>query len=150
MNARIASLALFSVLLAACGQEGTASQAQQTGAARPALNCPSGIAPMARYELFLGGDVGNNEWNEFVDKEVTERFPRGFTTVDARGQWQEMNGQISKEATRILIIVAPTNLVASAYVSAIASAYNERFAQDAAMLVQTDVCMGFVGTALPD
>jgi hypothetical protein len=150
MNARIASLAVFSLLLAACGQEGTATQAQQAGAQRPALNCPSGIAPMARFELFFGGDVANKEWGEFLDQEVTNRFPRGFTSVDARGQWQEMNGQISKEATRILIIVAPNNLVASAYVSAIASAYNERFGQDAAMLVQSDVCMGFVGTALPD
>jgi Protein of unknown function (DUF3574) len=148
MSPRIASLALLT-LLTACGQQAAQTPTQQA-ANQPRVNCPTGIAPMARFELFLGGDVGNNEWTEFLDKEVTERFPRGFTSVDARGQWQEMNGQISKEATRILIIVAPNNLVASAYVSAIASAYNERFGQDAAMLVQTDVCMGFVGTALPD
>lgn len=149
MSARFSTLILLAALAAGCSE--SASQApQQQAANRPGLNCPSGIAPMERFELFLGGDVGNNEWADFLDKEVTNRFPRGFTSVDARGQWQEMNGQISKEATRILIIVAPNNLVASAYVSAIASAYNERFGQEAAMLVQTDVCMGFVGTALPD
>jgi hypothetical protein len=104
---------------------------------------------MDRYELYMGGSVGNNEWNEFLDTEVTTRFPRGLTVVDAHGQWQETNGQISKEATRILIVVVPSNVTAAAYIGAIATAYDDRFAQDSTLLVRASVCAGFV-TGTPD
>jgi hypothetical protein len=104
---------------------------------------------MDRYELYFGGSVGNNEWNEFLDTEVTTRFPRGLTVVDAHGQWQETNGQISKEATRILIVVVPNNVTATAYIGAIATAYDDRFAQDSTLLVRASVCAGFV-TGTPD
>lgn len=105
---------------------------------------------MVRFELYLGGSVGNSEFGEFLDTEVTPRFIRGVTVVDAHSQLQEANGAISKEDTRILIVVVPNSLTSSAYVSAIGSAYNERFGQEAAMLAQGNVCAGFVGTALPD
>jgi hypothetical protein len=69
--------------------------------------------------------------------------------VDAHGQWQETNGQISKEATRILIVVVPNNVTATAYIGAIATAYDDRFAQDSTLLVRASVCAGFV-TGTPD
>jgi hypothetical protein len=104
---------------------------------------------MDRYELYFGGSIGNNEWSEFLDAEVTTRFPRGFTVVDAHGQWQESNGQISKEDTRILIVVVPNNVTSAAYIGAIATAYNDRFTQDTTLLVRGSVCAGFV-TGTPD
>ena len=99
---------------------------------------------MQRYELYMGGDVGQMEWDKFLDEEVTPRFPRGFTVVDAHGQWQEMNGQISKEGSRILIILVPDTITASAYVGAVAAAYSDRFDQDSVLKAQSPVCAAFV------
>jgi hypothetical protein len=104
---------------------------------------------MERYEVYFGGSVGQNEWNEFLDTEVTSRFPRGFTVVDAHGQWQESNGQISKEGTRILILIVPNNVTAAAYIGAITTAYNDRFDQENSLLVRQSVCATFI-TGTPD
>src|SRR5262245_55554722 len=110
---------LLALLVAACGPQ-TASAPTQTAASAPAPTaCPTGTVPMQRFELYLGGSIGNNEWSEFLDTEVTPRFPRGFTVVDAHGQWQEQNGQISKEETRMLIVVVPASITAAANISAI-------------------------------
>lgn len=137
----IAGLTLL-VLLAGCGPQQAAQTAAQAQAASGA--CPTGTGPMQRFELFMGGEIGEKEWNDFLDTEVTPRFPRGFTVVDAHGQWQESNGQISKEGSRILIILLPNTITASAYVGAVASAYSDRFDQDSVLESQSPVCAAFV------
>lgn len=147
---RVIAPLLLSVALADCmgsatGQGPAASTATAAGA--PA--CPAGTASLDRYELYFGGSVVEADWENFLDAEVTTRFPRGFTVVDAHGQWQETNGQISKEATRILIIVVPNNVTAAAYIGAIATAYNDRFDQETTLLVRAGVCATFV-TGTPD
>jgi hypothetical protein len=132
--------------LAGCGSQ----EAPTAPATAQALaSCPIGTAPMERYEVYFGGSVGQNEWNEFLDTEVTSRFPRGFTVVDAHGQWQESNGQISKEGTRILILIVPNNVTAAAYIGAITTAYNDRFDQENSLLVRQSVCATFI-TGTPD
>jgi hypothetical protein len=134
--------------LAGCGSQG--AQAPATPAtAQAQASCPIGTAPMERYEVYFGGSVGQNEWNEFLDTEVTSRFPRGFTVVDAHGQWQESNGQISKEGTRILILIVPNNVTAAAYIGAVTTAYNDRFDQESSLLVRQSVCATFI-TGTPD
>ena len=100
---------------------------------------------MERFELYLGGSIGDAEWQNFVDTEVTPRFPRGFTFVDAHGQYQLMGGAIDKEDSRILIVVVPDNLTASAYIGAIGQAYSEQFDQESVLLVRTDACAGLLG-----
>jgi hypothetical protein len=143
----IAPLALM-VALAGCSPQ--AAQTSPTGTGQvAAASCPTGTVPMNRYELYFGGSIDEKDWQSFLDMEVTSRFPRGFTVVDAHGQWQEANGEISKEATRILIVVVPNNVTAAAYIGAIATAYDDRFDQDTSMLVRADVCAGFV-TGTPD
>jgi hypothetical protein len=147
MTKAIAAIALV-LALSGCGPQGAQAPTLATAQAT-AATCPTGAAPMERFELYLGGSVGNNEWNAFLDTEVTTRFPRGFTVVDAHGQWQEMNGQISKEDTRILIVVVPNNVTAAAYIGAIAAAYDDRFDQETSLLVRASVCATFV-TGTPD
>ena len=140
-----------SLVLAACNGSPTtvSTAAAGTPAAPGSPACPTGTAAMDRYEVYFGGSISDADWQRFVDMEVTPRFPRGFTVVDAHGQWQESNGQISKEGTRILIVVVPNNLTAAAYMGAIATAYNDQFDQDNSLMVRASVCAGFV-TGTPD
>jgi hypothetical protein len=144
----IASLALL-VALAGCSPQAAQTSPAGAGQVAAVAACPTGTIPMNRYELYFGGSIDEKDWQSFLDMEVTSRFPRGFTVVDAHGQWQESNGEISKEATRILIVVVPDNVTSAAYIGAIGTAYNDRFDQDTSLLVRANVCAGFV-TGTPD
>ena len=140
-----AAFILLPVALAACSESAPNTAANAAAAPATTPTCLAGTAPMDRYELYLGGSVEEKDWQNFLDTEVTGRFPRGFTVVDAHGQWQEPNGQIAKEGTRILIVVVPSNVTAAAYIGAVATAYNDRFDQETTLLVRGNVCAGFVG-----
>src|SRR5690606_33904629 len=92
------SLLLCSLLLAACaGGPGSRTDAAITSSlhgdhARPALE-----QGWVRSELYFGvgkanvdpgvDAIGEAQWREFLDGEVTPRFPDGLTVVDGYGQW---------------------------------------------------------------
>ncbi len=45
-------------------------------------------------------------WREFLDKEVTSRFPDGFTALDAYGQWRDKGAtQPERLNTRVIVIL---------------------------------------------
>jgi hypothetical protein len=52
--------------------------------------------------------IGESRWREFLDREVTPRFPHGLSVVDIYGQWQG-KGQSSPERlhSKLLIIDYP-------------------------------------------
>lgn len=64
-------------------------------------------------------------WAEFLDHEVTPRFPSGLTVVDAYGQWRgdKPGAVISRERSRVLVILHPATAEASAKIEAIRSAW---------------------------
>jgi len=52
-----------------------------------------------------GDDViSQQRWTEFLDKEVTPRFPDGFSVLDAYGQWRD-HGAPEPERLRTKVIV---------------------------------------------
>ncbi|OGV58506.1 MAG: hypothetical protein A2X45_17785 [Lentisphaerae bacterium GWF2_50_93] len=70
--------------------------------------CSSGSI---RSELYFGlqkpdgSSVAEAEWQGFLDKSITSRFPDGFTVFDAYGQYKEQNGKITREKTKVLVVV---------------------------------------------
>src|SRR5580692_12455014 len=49
--------------------------------------------------------VSEARWREFLDKEVTPRFPSGLSVVDVYGQWQgKKNPTPSRLRSKLLII----------------------------------------------
>ena len=70
--------------------------------------CPGGSI---RSELYFGlqkpdgTSVTEAEWQDFLDKSITSRFPDGLTVFDACGQYKDQNGKIIKEKTKVLVIV---------------------------------------------
>ena len=79
--------------------------------AAPAAPCGGGAAASyARAELFLGksipggGTVTDTAFAQFLDQEVTPRFPAGFTVVPAMGQYRETTGVIDHEASDMVIV----------------------------------------------
>jgi hypothetical protein len=100
--------------------------------------------------LYFGAAVPNssdtvdaNEWQTFLDREVTPRFPDGLTWFDARGQWRGGNGQVIGEPSRVLILLHSDDVAATASVEAIRNAYKQTFAQEAVMVEREPSCVAF-------
>jgi hypothetical protein len=102
---------------------------------------------MNRVELFFGAafndgkPIGDAEWQDFLDKEVTPRFPAGLTAYEAYGQWQRSDGQIEKSPSRVLLIWYAGDQ--SSRIEAIRAAYKKRFRQMSVMRVDGADCVSF-------
>ncbi len=131
-----ALLVLPVIALAACGFSGPNS-------------CPSGLHPTHIAQLFFGRNVGSvegvsdAEWAQFVDEEVTPRFPDGFSISDAQGQWREAGGTVVRERSKVLTLVLTSKSDEAEALDAIRAAYKTRFHQDAVLRIETGTCAGF-------
>lgn len=92
-----------------------------------------------------GSIIDGDDWQAFVDSEITPRFPAGFTVFDSQGQWYDAAGhRVTREASRIVWIVASSsdrNL--QPYLKAIRQAYQKRFSQQAVGLAIQSGCSSF-------
>lgn len=87
--------------------------------------------------------VSDTEWQDFVDAEITPRFPDGLSVADVSGQWRGPDGVIVREPSKTVMVVLTGAETEQASLDAIRTAYVERFDQDAVMLIQQTACVGF-------
>jgi len=126
--------------------------------AGPALVCAlvapgTGAEPWLRNELFFGTAkadgtaVSAAEWEAFVDTEITPRFPEGLTVLEAAGQWQEADGDIIEERSKVVLLLYPraAREESHAEIEAIRAAYERRFGQEAVLRADDErpVCASF-------
>ncbi|WP_338126193.1 DUF3574 domain-containing protein [Gluconobacter kondonii] len=92
-----------------------------------------------------GSVIERQDWQQFVDSEITPRFPAGFTVIDAQGQWYDAAGhKVIQEGSRIVWIVAPsTNRSLQAHLRVIRQIYQKRFNQQAVGLTIQSGCSSF-------
>ena len=80
--------------------------------------------------------VSEAEWRDFLDKEVTSRFPAGLSVVDVYGQWQ---GKEEKAPERIrskmLIIDYPGTADNDQRIEAIRAAWKKKTGDQSVMKV---------------
>ncbi len=100
----------------------------------------------AREDLFFGmsipggGVVTDSAWQQFVDGEITPRFPSGLTVIKGRGQYMQEDRRLAKEDSRIVTLVHPNT--PSNYESSIVriiEIYKERFSQESVLRVTSPV-----------
>ena len=90
-----------------------------------------------RCELFFGqsipggGQVSAEQWQAFVDREVTPRFPQGLTVLQAQGQWRNAQGGIDREASRVLVLLLPAEAARGPLMDELRSRYRAQFRQEA-------------------
>ncbi|UVK86207.1 DUF3574 domain-containing protein [Pseudomonas sp. B21-051] len=103
-----------------------ASSTLQGDATRPAQ------AQWIRTELYFSvgtvdgkeGAVSPARWREFLDKEVTSRFPDGFTVFDAYGQWRDHGAKEPERlSTKVIVILHENNPQNAGNIEAIRLAY---------------------------
>jgi hypothetical protein len=88
--------------------------------------------------------VGESEWSLFVDNEITPRFPDGLTVFDAAGQWRDRaSNRITREPSKIVLIVLPGNADDVARLNDLVEAYKRRFGQKSVGVILRPACVSF-------
>lgn len=111
--------------------------------------CAPGLIRMTQAELFFGRNVparapvSEEEWQRFLDEEVTPRFPDGFSVANVSGQYRNSARMIVRESSKELLIVLPGSLADQAKLNAIRDAYKRRFNQESVLLAEQPVCAAF-------
>jgi hypothetical protein len=111
--------------------------------------CPAGLHHATTAELYFGravegaGDVSDADWRDFVDREVTPRFPDGLSVGDVYGQWRDPKGALVREASKAVFIVLTDAPAETRNLDLVREAYKQRFHQRAVMLVEQPACVGF-------
>jgi hypothetical protein len=105
--------------------------------------------PFARTELFFGLskpngiEVNNAEFQQFLDREVTPRFPDGFTVISGQGQFKDASGVILKERSNLLILLYPISATSTQQIEQIRKAYVTAFQQQSVLRTDNLSCASF-------
>ena len=136
------------LLLAACVAP-LAQRPPGPDAGAEAAPCSGGRQRMARIELYFGlarrgGVVSERAFADFVDGQVTPRFPAGLTLISGRGQYRDAGGALQVEGSRLLILMVPANdAQADARIEAIRDEYRRRFDQESVLRADGSACVSF-------
>jgi len=90
-----------------------------------------------------GKDITPQEWQQFVDNDVTPRFRDGLTVLDARGQWLGNDGKVAREQSKALMLIHGKDAQSESNIEALRNVYKSRFAQESVMRVDNPVCVQF-------
>lgn len=107
----------------------------------------SGDGRLAVQELLYfgtetpSGYVTPEDWAQFLSETVTPRFPEGFSTWQASGQWRSASGEVIREPSYVLSLVHPDDAAPSKAVQEIIMSYKTRFQQEAVLRVKVHTCM---------
>jgi hypothetical protein len=121
------------------------------GCAAAPQPCPVGASSVTIAEAYFGRNVKTRapvteaEWARFMADTVTPAFPDGLTVLDGTGQWRNAAGQISREDSKVLLLVLPgqDKAAAAARLAPVTAAWKARFAQDSVLTVFRQGCAGF-------
>jgi hypothetical protein len=93
-----------------------------------------------RTELYFGTGrpdgsvVSDEEFMQFVDEQVTPRFPDGLTLLAGYGQFKNSAGVIEKEKSLVLILFYPPQMGdASKLIEEIRETYKAMFQQESVL-----------------
>jgi hypothetical protein len=91
-----------------------------------------------------GVEVTDDQWMLFVDREITPRFPDGLTVFDAAGQWRDKaSNKITREPTKIVLIVLPGNAEDITRLNEVVDAYKRIFGQQSVGVIVRPACVSF-------
>ncbi len=156
---------LLSVLVFGCVPSSHVHTNQHTGIAQPKSSavdtdvlggnqiCKSqhiSGEPFARTELFFGSSkqdgsmVSDEEFERFLKREITPRFPNGLTLLVGTGQFKNSKGEMIQERSRLLILLYPFGESGSSErIEQIRDAYKSAFRQESVLRADSLSCVSF-------
>jgi hypothetical protein len=88
--------------------------------------------------------VSETQWRDFLDHEVTTRFPDGLSVLDVYGQWQGKNQSAPERLrSKMLIIDYPDSPENRARIEAIRSAWKRKTGDQSVMRVTQPADVSF-------
>jgi hypothetical protein len=141
---RAALLAASAVALGACATPAPAAAPASDApapAAAPAVGLPADCLPYERTELFFGtgragkAPISDQEFDAFLDAEITPRFPDGLTMLTGLGQWRGSDGKLAKERSAVVILLYPKPSAADSgtKIEEIRHLYEQKFNQESVL-----------------
>jgi hypothetical protein len=93
------------------------------------VKCGGGLAGVATQ-------IADREFESFLDREVTPRFPQGFSVMDVPlGQWYSpARRAITKERSKMMMLLMPDTRENDRKLRAIAHSYTTTFHQETVMI----------------
>ena len=114
------------------------------------IECRGAQKPQQVAELTFGRRivghiaVSETQWMQFIDNEITPRFPDGLTVFDATGQWWDPTSKkIVRESSKIVLIVLPGNAEDLPRLNELAETYKRRFKQQSVGMILRPACVSF-------
>jgi hypothetical protein len=112
-----------------------------------------------RTELFFGlsksgrSTVTEREFQQFVNREVTPRFPDGLTLLSGSGQFENSSNKIVRESANLLILIYPADKLSPSdtepttsrtqKIEQIRKAYKVAFKQESVLRSDEPACVSF-------
>jgi hypothetical protein len=149
----VAGAAFGAYAPAVVGRIGTEGTPAPAGAACAVEGGVAAAEPWLRQELFFGTAkpdgtaVSEAEWQAFLDREITPRFPDGLTVLTGYGQFQADDGTLIQERSMLLILLVPPDAAADSgrRIEEIRTAYEQQFRQQSVLRADHSgpVCVSF-------
>jgi hypothetical protein len=153
---RIVSITAMAAVFLGVSYRAVSSQNQTQNQASPTLHGdaahPAKTQGWVDTQLYFGlgpaddatRGVSEQAWRDFLDKEVTPRFPDGLSVVDVYGQWQ---GKEEKAPERIrskeLVIDYPGTAANDAKIEAIRAAWKKKTGDQSVLKVTQPADVSF-------
>jgi hypothetical protein len=145
MNARpLATLACLLALLAGCAVPGAV---RHGGATHPAqaqgwvdTRLYFGLGPADQPQQ----GISEQAWREFLDREVTPRFPDGLSVLDVYGQWQGAQPSSPERLRSKLLVIDHADTAENrAKIEAIRTAWKRRTGDQSVLRVTQPADVSF-------
>jgi hypothetical protein len=151
-----ATLLLLLIAIAVCGCTARKTARPASLAATPTLagdpTHPDNARGWVDTKLYFGlgpadhpeQGVSEAAWRDFLDKEVTPRFPDGLSVLDVYGQWQSKPVTTPERLrSKLLVIDYPDNAENSAKIGAIRAAWKQRTGDQSVLMVTEPANVSF-------
>jgi hypothetical protein len=88
--------------------------------------------------------VSESQWRDFLDKEVTTRFPDGLSVIDVYGQWQGKTEKVPERIrSKMLVIDYPQTPENTSRIEAIRAAWKKKTGDESVLKVTQSADVSF-------
>jgi hypothetical protein len=104
---------------------------------------------LTKDELYFGLSkpggkmVSEVEWQLFLTRVITPRFQQGLTVMDAYGQYLNRDGKLTREKTKLVILIYENSLTKNSQIQQVISSYKQTFQQESVLRVTSTVRLSF-------
>lgn len=151
-KSKLLPLTLFFVLTAGCAHRPITSPAGVSATLQGDSAHPGQTTNWVDTKLYFGlgladhpeQGVSEAAWREFLDKEVTSRFPDGLSVLDVYGQWQgKQETTPERLRSKLLVIDYPDTPENRAKIEAIRAAWKQKTGDQSVMRVTAPADVSF-------